>query len=198
MATKHHIIYIPGLGDGTLNLLSQKAAIAAWRLLYGVSTQVVRVKWADKHESFDHKLGRVLHAIDIAAARGDTVSLVAASAGASMAINAYAARTKIVARVVSIVGAHGPASHARPVTLAINPALKESLARQPAAIHGLTATNRGHILGVKPLADAIIRLEDMNIPQINYIKLSTRGHMLTIAAALTISSRRLIAFIKHD
>lgn len=196
--TKHHIVYIPGLGDGTLNLASQKAAMLLWRARYGVSTQVVRVKWADSHESFDDKVQRVLHAIDTANARGYSVSIVAASAGASIATIAYAQRATHIHRVVTIVGAHGPVTDASPATLKANPALEVSLMRQPAAIQALTPANRGRMLSVKPLADNIVPLKDMNIPGIHYLQLSTRGHLVTIAAALTIHSHKLVAFIKRS
>lgn len=198
MTTRHHIIYIPGLGDTGPNLLSQRAAIIAWHVLYGISTQVVRVQWADTHEGFDDKLQRIVTAVDAAKAKGYRVSLVAASAGASMAVNAFAKRPDDIASVVSIVGAHGPTSHASQATLAANPVLRVSLDRQPSAIRALAAPRRGHILGVKPLSDVVIRLDDMNIPDINYIKLSTHGHVATIAAALTIYSHKLIAFIKRS
>jgi pimeloyl-ACP methyl ester carboxylesterase len=197
MRQKHHIVYIPGLADTGVNRISQGFALQVWQAIYGVSTQTIRVGWANAHDSFEAKLQRVVNAIDQAQSKGKVVSIVASSAGGSLAINAFAARPQAVQSVVTIAGAHGPVTHASKHTLARNPALGPSLVQQVQAIASLSAAARGAILVIKPAQDNVVQLRDMDIPGVHYSQLSTKGHAKAIAAALTKYSPRIIAFIKH-
>lgn len=167
----------------------------AWRTRYGVHTEVFHVGWADSNESFNAKLGRLVARIDAAVHKGRRVSLIGSSAGGSMSVNALARRPKALHRVVAVAGALGSAEHSSPLVLAANPALKTSLERLPVAIASLPASGRRRILSVKPAEDRVVALEDMNIKGIHYLHLSTRGHIKTIASALTIHSAKLIRFI---
>lgn len=195
---KHHIIYLPGLGDGGLNLFAQRIAIGLWRRRYGLKATVCVVGWASVDETFDQKLQRVLDCIDAATANNQTVTIVAPSAGASMGMHAFAARAQAVHRLVGIAPAFGPVEDASPAILGHNPALKDSLERQPKIIASLPARDRQRILSVKPAKDRVVPLRDMNIQGIHYLKLSTKGHLHVIAAALTVHSSKLVRFIKNE
>lgn len=198
MRAKHHIIYIPGLADTGVNRLAQATALFLWQPVYGVSTQVMQVGWASPQDGFETKLQRITDAIDKAHAKGRVVSLVACSAGGSLAICAFASRPNAVRSVVTIAGAHGPVEHASNAILAANPILKPALQAQPAAIVSLGAKNRGAILVLKPAKDTVVQLRDMNIPDAHYLHLSTKGHLAAIAAGLTKYSSKIIAFIKRQ
>jgi pimeloyl-ACP methyl ester carboxylesterase len=198
MPARDHIIYIPGLSDKGLLKKSQQLGIFLWRLRFGITTETFVVGWESKAESFDQKLKRILKRIDAVHATGKRVSLVAASAGASMATNAFALRPEAIHRVVVVAGALGPVEDAGPVTLALNPAFKTALERQPAAIQSLTPADRARMLSIKPQQDRVVPLHDMDIEGIHYLNLSIKGHLKTIGRALTTHSKDILLFITHE
>ncbi|HSX45670.1 MAG TPA: hypothetical protein VLG27_01535, partial [Candidatus Saccharimonadia bacterium] len=101
MAKRLHVIYIPGLGD-EVEPKGQLRAVARWPR-YGVEAEVLRMRWGDR-KPWEPKFKAVLKRIDEVLAEGKDVGLVGASAGASVAINAFAARKKRIVGVVLIAG----------------------------------------------------------------------------------------------
>src|SRR5580700_11504718 len=86
---QHHIIYIPGLGDSN-TVRGQRFLVSLWRN-YGIHGHCYQMVWADK-EPFQPKFDRLLSLIDELHAQGQVVSLIGSSAGASVALHAFAAR----------------------------------------------------------------------------------------------------------
>jgi len=134
--------------------------------------------------------------IDRRVGEGRTVSLVASSAGASLALHAFAKRKSTIHAVVLLAPALGKADSVAPGIFAINPTFKISMEQLPATLNALTAYDCAKILSVKPRSDRVVPLSDMDIKGAAYLQLPTRGHLWTIVAALTIYSPGLVRFIK--
>ena len=192
---KRVAIYIPGLGDRRTR--GQERALALWRL-QGVEAEIFAVRWYDK-EAFEDKLRRLLARIDELDSQGKQVSLVAASAGASMAVNAYAARPDKVQYVVSICGklqAIGIGSvHGR--VYSDNPAFHESMQRLAASEASLDHTHRRRILSMYPIFDESVPVRETQLQDARLLRMPVSGHFLGIAYGLTAGSRKAVRFLKR-
>jgi len=193
--TKQAVIYIPGLGDRRTG--GQERALALWRL-QGVAAEIFVVHWHDS-EAFEPKFERLLARIDELHASGKRVSLVAASAGASMAVNAFAARPEAVHRLVSICGklqAIGVGSvHSR--VYGDNPAFLESMQRLAASEASLDHTHRQRILSMYPMFDESVPVKETQLQDARLLRMPVSGHFFGIAYGLTVGSRKAIRFLKQ-
>ena len=192
---KHHIVYIPGLGDKLNRRFGQATALALWRL-NGVRPHYFVVGWADQNEDFEHKLQRLLERVDTLTNRGHTVSLVATSAGASLALIAFKKRVQSIHVVITICGKLNNLATVADAVYATNPAFKASLQRFAAIEPTLSANQRSRVLTVISKKDSLVPKGDSMLSGSKIEQLPTRGHLLTIFAALTWFRRRLINFIR--
>lgn len=191
----HCIIYVPGLADKLNYSFGQRTALALWRL-HRLRTQYFIADWANAHEPFAHKLQRLLQAIDAAKAKGYTVSLVAASAGSSLALDAFAARTTGIHRVLSICGKlHRPETVPKEL-LKVNPAFKASMDAYAGAEPKFTVADRLKILVVRASHDSYVPSADGHVTGASVYTMHSVGHVFSIFMALTVYQGVLIGFIK--
>jgi len=156
----HIIIYIPGLGDN--NMFGQYAAHYLWRL-QGASVQAHPMNWADK-EAFAPKLKRLLAHIDKLGESGNTVSLVAVSAGATAALNAFAERQEIIRKVVLVCGAIQHPEEVGEDTKRHNPAFWQSMQYLHShSLRMLTEQGKQKIVSYIPQADETVDPKNMHI-----------------------------------
>jgi pimeloyl-ACP methyl ester carboxylesterase len=192
MTAKHHIIYITGLGDH--RPLGQDKAIHAWKV-YGFVGHYHPMFWKDK-EAFGPKLSRLLAQIDGLVSDGNTVSLVAASAGASAALNAYAARKDKINGVALLCGkVNNPENMAKSV-FRENPAFHGAMDMLPDILQSFTDSDRAKILSLHPLADESVPPNDTYIKGAKSGTMPVAGHMFGIGYGLTFGSRRISRFLK--
>lgn len=189
----HAVIYIPGLGDNRIK--GQRKAVGAWRV-QGVEPYLFQMNWADS-EAFTPKLERLLALIDRLAAEGKTVSLVAASAGASTAMHAYAARENTVNGVVSICGKLSGLHSVHPLTYRRNPAFLQSMRGLNESVKSLDMAARARILSLRALADEAVPLADTRLPGTVGKTMPVAGHFFGIAYGLTVGSFTAIRFLKR-
>jgi hypothetical protein len=190
MDVQHYVLYVRNMG--------QELLIRLWRRRFGVKTDYHLVGWADPHGDFVKKREKLLKQIDHWADKGFTVTIVASSAGASMALHAFAMRTETIHSVVLICPkVKNPGSFIDQVYV-LNPAFKVAMQQLPAALEKLTKNDRTNILVVKPQSDRVVELKDMDIKDANILHLPSHGHMWGIVSALTIYSGQLIKFIKRQ
>jgi pimeloyl-ACP methyl ester carboxylesterase len=162
-----------------------------------LKTYFFKANWVNKNESFAHKLERLTTIIDHAHAKGYTVSLVAASAGSSMALNALHERPDSIHRVISIVGKlKHPEAVAREL-YDLNPAFEDSLKASTNAEAKLTPGQRSKILVVRAMRDSYVPGSDGEVKGAHEFTMNTIGHVTSIILALTVYQRRLIRFIKN-
>ncbi|MGH7195182.1 MAG: hypothetical protein ACREGA_00160 [Candidatus Saccharimonadales bacterium] len=193
---KHYrrVIYLPGLGDDDFRQV-QTRLINFWRV-YKLKVDYHYIGWADK-QAFRPKLDKIIAQIDECAGRGERVSLIGASAGASAAINAFVARSAAVDKVVLICGKiHNPQTIAR-ARFEQNPAFEQSLAMLPASLGKLPAAERRRIKSFRPLADGVVPPKDTIIDGADKGLLPSAGHSFSIFYALSFGSFRLAGFIKQ-
>ncbi|HSW81133.1 MAG TPA: hypothetical protein VLG40_01935 [Candidatus Saccharimonas sp.] len=195
MTAKHHIIYIPGLGDKRVNKLGQKLLIRLWRHRFRVSAECFIVGWADQKSTLQSKLDQVHQKIIEAKQRGYIVSLVASSAGGSLAINALARHHNDIHRTAIICGALASADKVAPEVYKLNPMFKESMVALPASFKKLTPHMRHNILSVKPLHDSIVNPKYQSIKDAPVLQMPTSGHIYSIVIALTRYSRAIVDFV---
>lgn len=155
---KHHIIYIPGLGDRYS--YGQNIAINWWRW-FGLTPHYFALGWTNQ-EGFDAKLARLISEIDALKQHGDYVSLVGVSAGASAALNAYA-RHPGVTGVVYISGKINSPELVDPQIFARNPDFNESLGWLKESLAQLSPVKVGRILNIHPVRDQTVSINDTKI-----------------------------------
>lgn len=191
---KHAVIYVPGLGDHRGS--SQGTVVKLWQL-YRLRTEVLAMNWRDG-EPFSAKLEQLLLRIDELAGAGYQVSLVGISAGASVVINAFAARQEAVHRVVCICGKLQHPDTISASTYRLNPAFKESMANLPNSLLALDSEKRSQILSIRPLVDESVPPGDTVVPGAQAKTIPTISHVVSIAAAITLYSGSIIRFIRKD
>lgn len=190
---KHAVIYIPGLGDARVS--GQLLAIKTWNL-YGVHAELFQKNWIDG-ERFEPKFLRLLSRIDELVEQGYAVSIVAVSAGASAAINAYAARPDTIHSVVCIAGEINGRDRMHPSVYRKNPAFRDSMHMIEASLTRITPAMRRRILSRRGVLDISVTANDSILPgAINQV-VPTMGHIITIATQILFGAPSFIQFIKH-
>lgn len=189
----HTVIYVPGLGDAKIN--GRRLLVASWRL-YSVRPVVHQMSWADK-QPFEHKLQALLKHIDERRAAGERVSLVGESAGASAAMNAYAARPGSIHRVVCICGKLRNPETIHPATYRQNPAFAESMDLLPQSLASLSTSQLSRVRSIHPLADPTVPVPDTIIAGAEERTIPTVGHATSIVLGNVLFSWRMVPFLKR-
>lgn len=189
-----HLIYITGIGDQ--NIGRQRKLVNTWRW-YGVEFEIFQVLWADG-EPWKPKFERLLARIDSLVADGKDVGLVAVSAGASAAINAYAARKNIITGVVLISGKVN-----KPETIggryrSQNPAFVTCANDCPAALATIAAEDRERILSRYAIIDEVVVASHSVIKDARNRISPTIGHLPTIALQISLGAPSFIKFLKRQ
>lgn len=186
---KYHILYIPGLGDYDR---ARAFALKAWRV-FGVSTQLVSVKWHDGG-TYEEKLAKVRGEAEKAIKAGYKVVLVGESAGASLALNAAATLPKLH-RVVLIAGVNSSQLPISPYTKKRSPAFTQSAAGITKSLEKIDTTK---IHTVRALRDAVVSPGFNDIPGAHKHVLPTIGHLATIILCLTILSPSIVRIARYN
>jgi pimeloyl-ACP methyl ester carboxylesterase len=192
---EHHLIYIPGLGDGKGFKLDQRF-IKIWRL-YGLVVSVHCMGWAID-EPFQVKLNGLLDMVDNLHEQGVHVSLLGFSAGGSAIINALQQANNKIEKVVCISGKIFNPGNVDPTLYEQNPAFRKSVRLSDQNARNLTVTQKKKILTVYPIHDAAVPYEDAVIPGTELLRTIGIDHITSVATALMVSSPQIISFIKHS
>ena len=189
-----HLIYIPGLGDGRVG--GQRKAVSTWQW-WGVEAELLQMNWGNK-EAWPAKFERLLARIDALDAEGKAVALVGASAGASAAINAFAARKDAVVGVVLIAGKVN-----RPEAIGAgyrkrDPAFVTSAYGCEKALQTLNNDDRGRILSRYAILDGVVSKADSMIPGAHNQIVPLVSHVLTIAVQITLGAPSCVGFLKRQ
>jgi pimeloyl-ACP methyl ester carboxylesterase len=191
---KHFVIYIPGLGDKRIR--GQVLAVRTWKA-YAVTSHLFHVRWFDK-EPYAEKLDRLITMIDARTKEGYSVSLVGASAGGSLAINALAQRPRKIHKVVLIAGEINGKLKMSPGTYRHNPSFRESMDVVEESLAELDVKTRQRILSLRAVFDPVVTASDSIIKDAHNKVVATSGHALTIATQITLGARRWLRFIKQS
>jgi hypothetical protein len=190
---KHAVVYIPGLGDHR-NGQIQDFFFSFWKT-YGIKPVYHPMNWSDR-QPLSIKLEGILADIDKLLNEGYTVSLMSASAGASVAINAYALRQESIHKVICVCG-----KLANPQTITnsyfrSSPAFKDSMIELSKSLASLNTAARNKILSLRPIADPTVPTKDTIIEGFQTGVMPSVGHGFSILFALSLGSPRIVKFIK--
>ena len=194
MKHRLHIIYIPGIGDH--KIAGQQMALRLWRL-YGVNVEIIQMNWIVK-EPWDTKFQKILQRVDELHEADYPVALVGVSAGASAALNAYAARKDKISGVACISG-----KIQRPETIGQHyrqedPAFLTSAKECQTALKKLNAQGRAHILCRYGRADNIVDPADSRIDGAHNQQAPTVNHGLNIAFQIIFGAPSIVRFLKKQ
>ncbi|MEK7594679.1 MAG: hypothetical protein AAB436_03520 [Patescibacteria group bacterium] len=193
MKNQLHIIYITGVGDH--NIGGQQKAVNTWSW-YGVTTEICQMNWGDK-QPWQSKLDKLLATIDKSVQEGKQVALVAVSAGASAAINAFAARKDTVVGVVCIAGKINHPETIGGHYLSQNPALPTSVEACQQALKTLDDNERKRILTRFALYDNVVTTRDSKIHGARNRYVLSILHIPTIATQISLGAPSFIYFLKR-
>ncbi len=188
----HAVIYITGLNDSDPSF--QKFAVKSWRI-YGVNPIFFQSKWAS-NETFPDKLKRLTDVIDQKTKAGSRVSLFAVSAGASLAVGAYAERNDI-SSVAFVCGKLYRPEAVGEKYYQQNPAFRGAMEILDSNVAKLNKAEKSNIISITPLFDEIVSVGDARLKGAKNIILPTLFHALTIGLAISIFSFIPIFFLKH-
>lgn len=195
MSQRLHVIYIPGLGDEQ-EPKGQIWAVRRWHR-YGINSELFRMRWGDG-KPWQPKFERLLARIDQLASENKDVGLVAASAGASVAVNAFAERPGKVVGIVLIAGKVNRVEAIHPLHYTKNPAMPASVKQAAGSLAVLDSTRRRRILSRYGLIDGYVKRADSYIPGACNRPVLTFGHFFNIAFQLTFGAPSFIRFLKKQ
>jgi hypothetical protein len=194
MNFRHHVIVIPGLGNGVVKHIW---ATKHWRR-YGIVPHVFDAQWKIEEPDFESKFKRALALIDSLTSPNTKISLVGNSAGSSFALNLFGKRKHIIHRVV-INGGRVRTGDWPWFTFVqatnSSPSFKTSVLLSEIAEHKLSTDDRNKILTLRPIFDEVVPPWTVPIQRAtNEVTLSIE-HAITIGLNMTLLSRRIIDFI---
>ena len=188
-------IYIPGLGD---EKTSGQDKVPLLLSLFGIKGHYFPFGWADGTEEFETKLNGLLELIDELTERGYKVSLIAASAGASGALNAFAKRRDQIRSLSLICGKVNNLDAIHPSYYSKNPKFKSSVELLPLSLKKLKLEERGRILSIRPSMDPVVPPKDTIVEGARNLKSFMMGHSTSIAFHLTIGLPRIAWWIRKN
>jgi hypothetical protein len=196
MLQKHIVIIVPGLGDQ----VKQLKIITAHFRNHGFTLIVHNIGWRNTNGDFAPKLQKLVKRIDDYNRGGAKVSLIGTSAGGSAVMNAFFERKKIVYRVVNVCGRlrtgaiTGFRSFASKTKSSTSFAESVKLAEKRTG--ELTVSDRCRVLTVRPIFDEVVPSDTQILSGATNIRISTIGHVVSIALTLTVFSKQIFEFLK--
>lgn len=186
---RDHVIYIPGLGD--VYDPGRRFALKIW-LFYGVHAELVSMDW-DGEKQYQPKYDRVVRAIESAKKCSKTVSIVADSAGASLALNVLADHPELN-RVVLVCGVNSPDIEISEKIRQRDPALVESVKRLK---DSLPRVDKSKIFNLVSHRDFVVEKKYSDIEGVRTHKVPFVGHIPTVSFCLTFYAWRICRAVKR-
>jgi pimeloyl-ACP methyl ester carboxylesterase len=188
---KHTIFYIPGLGDHYDQ--SRRLALNLWKL-QGVEAILLPMNWYST-QPYDAKYAQAYACINAALARGNKVSLVGESAGASIALALFATLPGIE-KLITIAGVNSPRARISSHVYARAPAFKTAVERLGEAYKELPSHRRQNIYTFRAKQDAMVNYRATHIEGAREVVVNVTGHFWMIILSLTFLSSRIIRLVK--
>lgn len=188
-----HVIYIPGLGDGYDR--SRLFLLRLWRYR-DITVELVPMLWS-VDDGFEAKRQHVYDAIDRALAKNKRIILVGESAGGSMAVNVYAARSGDISKVITLCGKN---THPETVSKKLyqkHPAFRQSMNNVNASIRRLEISDRQRFTSIYPLHDPVVPVSETLLPDCRRVRVFAYGHLVPILLCLSVYSAVIIREIRR-
>ena len=190
---KHTIFYIPGLGEKYDSYRQQ--ALKRWSI-FGVKTVLLPMNWY-QGGTYDERFMQASDMIADALSNKRRVTLIGESAGASMAINLFAAHPE-VANVITIAGVNTSSAPVAQRTLRRGPAFAESKQYIDQSLDDISNQHKKHIHTVSAWSDNVVRPERSHIDGAHNHRIPSIGHLFTIFLCLTILSWYIVSLAKRQ
>ncbi len=191
---KLHLIYLPGLSKK--DPAWQRRAVDRWSR-YGVSAELFELDWFNKTETWGEKKARLLGHIDQAAGSGRAIALVGASAGASAAITAFAARKNLLVGVITIAGKINRPDTLGPVYRRDYPALQPAVMDCQSSLALLKPRDRQRMICRYGLFDRLVVKADSTIDGARNQLVPSMGHSVTIGIQIYFGTTSFIYFFRQ-
>ncbi len=192
MATKHTVIYVPGLGD--TNISGRQKLLSIWHYK-NIAIEACSMNW-QVNEPLADKLERLVSRIDTLQSSGQKVSLIGESAGASAVINALKLRPKALNAVILLCGKSQYPDRIGTHLRHKNPRLYESVALSHEYIQAMPTEHKAKVLNLHPVADPVVPVRETKINGVRNAKMPSFGHATSIIFGMTIWSFSIVHFIK--
>lgn len=187
---KHHIIYIPGLGDYYNGF--RRVLLSTWRL-YGVMVEYVPMDWY-QGGTYEQREVRIKQAVIRAQRQGRTVSLVSESAGSSIALNIFSEDESIY-RLVSICGVNSPTMPVSPRIYARSPAFQTAVEKLAVCLPTMGSERRREVVVLTSLYDGTVKPSDSAIRGARAHRIFAVGHIVAITVCLLFYGAWVTRFI---
>jgi predicted peptidase len=188
----HYVIYFPGLGDHK-NFQIQTKALEKWHK-FGLDPKFHHIGWND-NESYKIKLSKAVRTIDKIPS-SHIVSIVACSAGASMAMNVYAERKSRISAAVFICGKINNPDAIMEWRKKQNPSLLDCVTASSKNAKELKPADKQKMLVIQPVFDGVVTKNDGRIPLVKHKTIFAFFHSVAIYLSLTLYKRASINFLK--
>lgn len=190
---QHHVIYIPGILDDIAKV--QSTLVRLWRA-YDVHPHTHVMPWLGETD-YDASKARLYREIDARHSDGHLITLVGASAGASVVLNGYIELPDKVSGLVLICPKVNNADNIGSKLLLKNPTFSNSMNDLTANLNKLSAEQKANIVSFLSPRDRMIPYEDSHIVGVREIELPALRHNAAIVYAISIGSRRLVSELKR-
>lgn len=187
---KHHIIYIPGLGDYYNGF--RRVLLSTWRL-YGVTVKYMPMDWY-QGGGYDQREARIKQAVIQAQQQGRTVSLVSESAGGSIALNVFS-EDKSIYRLVSICGVNSSTTPISPRIYARSPAFQAAVEKLAVSLPTITDERRREVVVLTSLYDGTVKPSDSALRGARAHRIFAVGHIVAITVCLLFYGAWVTRFI---
>lgn len=189
----HTIIYSTGVGDQ--NIVNRQRLIGFWRYK-NIRIRILPNMWKVA-EPVETKLARLTAAIDEEFAKGNFVSLIGESAGASMVTQALQARTEKLTAVILLCGKSQYPEKLGSGYTSPNPTLRPSVEASVRAIARFTPEDKAKILNLHPFLDPIVPVKETKISGVKNSTMPVAGHATAIVFGMTIWSWKIAQFVRN-
>jgi hypothetical protein len=190
----HIAIVVPGLGD---NISFMELSTKHWKKK-NIQPIIFHSNWKDKKESFEKKLSRLLKIIDAEVSKGNRVSLIGTSAGASLCYNAFYARKDKLGMLVNVCGRIRIGKNSFPsleIAAKNSNAFFESVTKCEKGFSNLTGKDKLKIMNLYGAFDETVPKATSLLDGAKNMIFVSCGHILNITLALTFYSSRIFDFI---
>lgn len=194
MKQKHTVIYVPGLGD--TNISNRERMLGIWHYK-AIEIIPHTVNWSIA-EPWQVKLSGLVNKIDEQLARGNKVSLIGESAGASAVIQALEKREELLHIVILLCGKSQYPDRIGAGLKRKNPALYEAVTGSHAYIQSMSDKAKSKVLNFHPIADPVVPISETKIAGVRNIWIPSFGHAISIVFGMTIWSFKIVQCIRKQ
>lgn len=194
MDFEHHVIIIPGLGNG---VTKHEWAVRHWRK-YGIVPHVFDASWKIEEPGFTNKFNRAIKLVDSLTKPNVKISIVGNSAGSSFALNIFGKRKKNINSIIINCGRVRTGDwpwFTFDQATTTSPSFKKSVLMAEKIEQTLSKHDREKILTLRPLFDEVVPPSTVLIKGAKNEIVFSLEHALSIAFNMTLLDRRIIDFI---